>query len=138
MKTSLPSLLLIGAVLLGIVLGCASSNRRSSKPTGPPIPVSASHLIAEYKANEVAADERYKGRLLAVSGTVDTIGKDILDSMYVTLSSGEQYSITTVQCFFDDSSKSQLSGLSKGQQVTIVGVCDGKFGNVSLKDSELR
>ncbi|MEK6333668.1 MAG: hypothetical protein AABM67_01890 [Acidobacteriota bacterium] len=147
MKSSSSSLLIVSALWLLLVLGCASSTNQRSGSTsgnresasrGTPIPVSAADLVAAYKANEVAADENYKDKLLAVSGTVDSIGKDILDSMYVTLSSGEEYSITSVQCMFDDASKSQLARLSKGQRVTIVGVCNGKFGNVLLKDSELR
>jgi hypothetical protein len=69
---------------------------------------------------------------------VDSIGKDISDTMYVTLSSGKQYSITNVQCMFGDEHKNALAKLSKGQKVTIKGRCDGKFGNVLLRDCSLQ
>jgi hypothetical protein len=108
--------------------------------TGTPAPISvtATTLYHDYEGNEVAADEKYKGKTLAVSGTVDSIGKDISDTMYVTLSSGKQYSITSVQCIFGDEHKSALARLSKGQKVTVKGRCDGKFGNVLLRDCSLQ
>jgi len=111
----------------------------SSATTNAPAPVSvtATSLYQDYEANEVAADEKYKSKTLAVSGTVDSIGKDIADTMYVSLSSGKQYSITNVQCMFGDEHKNALSRLNKGQKVTIKGRCDGKFGNVLLKDCVL-
>ena len=43
----------------------------------PEITVKASVLAAEYQENEVAADLKYKGKVLLVTGTVDDIGKDI-------------------------------------------------------------
>ncbi|HEX8919916.1 MAG TPA: hypothetical protein VF766_00470 [Pyrinomonadaceae bacterium] len=113
-----------------------SSNATTNVPA--PIPVTATALYQDYEANEVAADEKYKGKTLAVSGTVDSIGKDITDTMYVTLNSGKQYSITNVQCMFDDEHKNALSRLSKGQKITIKGRCDGKLGNVFLKDCVLQ
>ena len=100
--------------------------------------VSAQQLASAYKDNEVAGDERYKGKIIAVTGVVDSIGKDILDTPYVVLSSGERFSITGVQCMFGDEHKSQLAALSKGQTVTIVGECEGKMMNVLLKNCRFR
>lgn len=93
--------------------------------------VTASQLFADYEANEIAADEKYKGKVIVVSGTIDNIGKDILDTMYVTLDSGKP--LFNVQCFFSDKHKSQLSNVAKGQQVMVKGKCDGKFGNILLR-----
>jgi hypothetical protein len=127
---------------LWLILVLACSTQRSTTPapdssSGPPVSVSSATLINEYEDNEVSADDRYKGKTLRVSGTVDNIAKDIMDSMYVTLKGDKEYGITSVQCYFADDQKSALSRLKKGQQVTIVGRCDGKFGNVLLKDSRL-
>ena len=73
-------------------------------------------------------------RNLRVTGTVESIGKDILDSPYVVLKSGAEYSIGGVQCVFDDNAPG-LSGLTKGQTVTLTGLCKGKsIGSVLLKD----
>ena len=99
--------------------------------SAPTVTVTASTLFSDYDSNEVAADDKYKGKILNVSGTIDDIGKDITDTMYVTLKTANP--ILNVQCFFADDHKSQVANASKGQQVTIKGKCDGKFGNVLIR-----
>lgn len=103
----------------------------SSSSSTEVIRTSATELFAAFDANKVAADAQYEGKILEVSGTVDSIGKDIMDSMYVALESGNP--ILGVQCFFADSHQDTLSSLSKGQNVTIRGKCDGSMGNVILR-----
>src|SRR6266567_7478803 len=39
--------------------------------------IRASQIVAEYEANEIAADARYKGKKFIFVGTVGKIGKDI-------------------------------------------------------------
>jgi hypothetical protein len=77
--------------------------------------------------NQLPLDSVLKGRF----------GKDLLGSMYVTLSGADKYGITSVQCMFDDEFKSRLVSLRRGQRVTIIGICDGKLGNVLLKQSKI-
>jgi hypothetical protein len=113
---------------LAIVLGCTASDRIAPKSGAP---VTAKDLIAHYKANEVSADSSYKNRSLVVTGLVDTIGKDLLDTPYVTLNSGETISFPSVQCMGSRNSN-EFAALRKGQQVKVVGVCTGKFGNILL------
>ena len=96
------------------------------------ISVSANTLAAAYTANEVAADDKYKGKELTVSGTVESIGKDITDTSYVTLAASGD--IFGVQCMFDDQYKGQLAKLQKGQRVQLHGTCKGKTLNVILAD----
>jgi hypothetical protein len=101
------------------------------------IRVSALELISAYKDNEVAADERYKGGVLEVSGMTDSIGKDILDTMHVVLKGGGEFEFRGVQCSFDDKHKGSLANLSKGQFITIRGKCEGLMGNVQLRECEI-
>ena len=49
----------------------------------PTTKVTATQMLADYEANEVAADQKYKGNMVEVSGTIKNIGKDILDTPYV-------------------------------------------------------
>ncbi|MDX9925554.1 MAG: hypothetical protein RBS48_12395, partial [Ignavibacteriaceae bacterium] len=49
------------------------------------IKITASQLVADYKANQVAADSKYKGNIVEVTGTISTIGKDIMDTPYISL-----------------------------------------------------
>jgi aspartyl/asparaginyl-tRNA synthetase len=99
--------------------------------------VSAGDLYSEYKANEVAADAQYKGKTVQVTGIVDSIGKDILDTAYVTLTEGGEYEMWGVQCMFAEKYESELAQLSKGQTVTIQGKVEGYLINVLLHESIL-
>lgn len=95
------------------------------------IKTTASNLYQDYDDNEVAADEKYKDKKIAVTGTIQDIGKDVMDDAYITLNTGK-YGI--VQCSFNNSK--MVKTLSKGDRVTIVGNCSGKtLGNVILFDS---
>lgn len=93
--------------------------------------VSAEELFGAYKANEVAADLKYKGQRISVSGTVESIGKDILDKPYVTVETGE---FGSVRCMFPKSSERMLAGLSIGSRIIVNGKCAGKMMNVLLTD----
>jgi hypothetical protein len=97
------------------------------------ITISSSQLFAEYKANDINADRKYKGKILQVSGTAEHISRDIVDNIYVTLKGGE-YEIFSIQCFFSDQFEDQAARLRPHQYLTIRGRCDGKFGNVMIKD----
>ena len=101
------------------------------KSQAPVHKLSAAQLWAEYDANEVAADQKYKGKVIEVSGQVDNIGKDITDAIYVTLSTGEY--LANVQCFFSDKHADAAAQLRKGQAITVRGRCDGMLMNVFVK-----
>jgi len=99
----------------------------------PDISVEAEELVQAYTANEVAADQRYKGKLLEVSGTVDIIGKDILNTPYITFRP-DKTSFTGVQAMFSKGDEDQLAALKKGDQVRVKCRGRGKMMNV-LMDS---
>ncbi|MEG0391399.1 MAG: hypothetical protein RR626_01400 [Anaerovoracaceae bacterium] len=96
-------------------------------------------LLTEYEANEVKGDELYVKKKMELSGTVDTIGKDLAESVYITFKGDNPYSITSVQCYFDDKAEiAKVMELSQGDAITLVGTCDGKFGNVMIKKCVLK
>lgn len=99
------------------------------------IGIDAPTLLQEYEANEVRADQNYKGRFLRVRGIVGSIGKGLTGNQYVTLRGRDENRIFMVQCFFDDSFAGELAGLEAGTLLENVGgTCGGKFGNVLLND----
>ena len=109
-----------------------------AKPVVEAIKVSAVDLAATYEANEVKADQTYKGKLADITGTVDSVGV-ALGSTYVVLSSGKEFSITNVQCFFKDQAEiTKVAELKKGDKVTIQGVVDGKSMNVGVNQCVLK
>ncbi len=88
--------------------------------------ITAEELLAVYEENEIAADQELKGRTFEVTGVVDSIGRDILNDAYITLNSGDEYSLSSVQCYFKDSELDSLTELRTGDTVTVIGECDGK------------
>ncbi len=98
--------------------------------------ISASQLVHDYYANEIAADQKYKGRRYAITGIVDSIAKDILDTMYITLGSGAQFEFQKVQAFFDDEMASGVATVQAGQRLTVICTIDGRMMNVLVRECE--
>lgn len=95
--------------------------------------VTAVQLAEAYKANEVAADAKYKGKALEISGLVGNIGKDILDTPYITFQTEQYAIINQVQCMFAKNDEQILATLSKGQSVKVSGEVSGSMGNIIVK-----
>ncbi len=94
-------------------------------------------LLAQYKDNEVRADGIYKGKLVEFGGLVGDIKKDITNTIYVTVGTGEWLQIPMVQCFFDDSAANVTARLSNGQHVRMKGLVDGLMMNVLVKGCQI-
>ncbi len=135
-------------ILIGIIAASGGGSKDSSNTTASPngtktdaqaqpsvIQVDAKKLAADYEANEVAADNQYKGKQAQISGTIKDIGKDILDSPYVSFENGN--SIFGVQCMFDKSDANALASLTKAQKITLTGKVSGKLGNVIVNDCKI-
>lgn len=111
--------------------GSSSSSSATANAPAEAIKVSAAQLYSAYKANEISADDQYKGKLLEVSGSVNSIGKTF-NSPYVTLK-GDTY-FGDIQCMLRDSEQSKAATLQKGQQITVQGKNVGLTLNVTLSD----
>ncbi|HVU06637.1 MAG TPA: hypothetical protein VHE10_02520 [Candidatus Paceibacterota bacterium] len=109
-----------------------ASNTAPAPTPVPTIKISADKIMDDYTANEVAADAKYKNNVVSVTGIVDSIGKDIVDTPYIALKTGGQYSISVVQCMFPRSAESILANISKGEYMTLQGKVTGKLGNIIL------
>lgn len=94
-------------------------------PPAAVIEIQASQLYAEYKDNEVRADTKYKGNWLYVSGTVNEVGKDVLDDPYISLVGDNEYD--TVQAMFAKSAIRQLAQLHKGERISLMCRGNGKM-----------
>jgi hypothetical protein len=77
-------------------------------------------LYEEFEANEVAADLKYEGKFIEVSGTVDHIGKDLMGTAYVRLYSSRG-TLNDLLCFFDEANEYQVAPLVKGQDAIVRG-----------------
>jgi len=124
---------IVGIVVILTVIGAinsppSTSSDSGSEATAAPVgSIRARDLVSAYSDNEVSADSQFKGQRYRVSGTIDSIGKDILDSPYVTLGSGTQFEVNTVQAMFKrNRDEGILANLSKGQDVSVECEIKGK------------
>lgn len=92
-------------------------------------------LYSDYEVNEVAADEKYKGRTVALTGIINDIGKDVLDKPYISF---EIDYLKSVTCYFSDDDVKQIAPLEKGQTIIITGNCRGlNLTNVVMVDCKI-
>lgn len=133
MKRILSPILVIGILLLSACGEPAPSPSTTQPAARAVIEISAAQLYEEYEANEIAADQKYKDKMLKVTGVVSSIGKDVLGSPYVVLTGGGEYEVWGVQCTFSSAYEPQLAKLTKGQVVTVTGKCKGYLINVLLE-----
>lgn len=109
---------------------------QAAAPAAEAIKITASQLSRDYEDNEVAADKKYDGKLLTVSGKISSINV-VFGQTSVVLVGMDDLS-RTVTGFFGDDQKEAIAKLKKGQTVTIEGRCDGKMMGVNLKDCKVK
>jgi hypothetical protein len=128
----LPCRVVLALALLVLCGGCPSSEKTNK--AAAEIRVSAVDLCKEYEANVVAADEKYRGKVIVVSGQIEDIGKTLGDTPELTLASNH---LKGVVCQFFNDQKPRFADVSKGKTVSIKGKCAGKvifFDTVVLQE----
>ena len=129
-------LLILGIAFVGALVSRPSSKRASNETdaiaTSRAISVSAPKLWADYHANEVAADNVYKGRPLIVQGQVTSINKGITDEVYVLLSTFNEFE--PIHADIRSEYLSEAASLRIGQIITV----DCQGGGMILTSPVLR
>lgn len=97
------------------------------------IEISANDLYAAFEANEVAAEEKYKGKHVKVTGVVTEISSGgTFTQACILLNVEDSVIFGDVQCnFSNDDTAQKIAQLTKGQMVTITGLCSG-LGTINL------
>jgi hypothetical protein len=93
-------------------------------------------LFAKYHANEVAADEQFKDKRIAISGQISSINKDVFSTVYLVLRDSNPFE--GVHAELSSSSEKFAAAFSRGQDVTLV--CTGSgmvIGSPILKKCDL-
>ena len=112
-------------VLVVFLLGITLAPDRSRGPAvaeevaAPPLNVTAEELYAAYAANEVSADDKFRGKRILVYGPVSSIDKDIADNIVVRLEGGGN-SLATVDATIPNSEKSKAAALAKGDKIALL------------------
>jgi len=118
-------LTLILAILAALVLvsqHCEEDEGRQPLEQ-PSFAIPADDLYSAYVTNAVAADERFKDKVLAISGTVQSVAKYGKGSAVNLLTSNGS---GVVQCYFEEEQNQAVARLRRGQQAIIKGRC-GQF-----------
>jgi hypothetical protein len=112
-------------------------------PTKPPISpkkkketvVKATVIAADYAANELAADKKYKGKQFTIVGVVESISK-VFGSTSVTLT-GDGF-LYSINCAIDKEQESKVAELVKGEEVSISGTIKGYGISIDVKDCKIK
>lgn len=99
------------------------------------ISITSYQLCMEFRTNEPVANTKYKDKVLIVSGTINNIGKDYANKLFLSMDGFDAVSNTA--CFFDPSKVVELNKLHRGNTVTIKGTCSGMAGDVALQDCQI-
>jgi tRNA_anti-like len=109
----------------------------SSETPVPALAVSALKLYLDYQANEVAADNVYKGKQLEVTGMVTSIRKDFLDNVILEMATTNEFESVDAYLVKEDDAKA--ASLQKGNEVMVI--CEGggmTVGSPMLRSCSLR
>lgn len=96
---------------------------------GPPIVVSAREIASDYDDNKAAADQKYKGKILEVSGIIVAIFSSNFsanDRMVVQLVGKNEFQTVSTQSNNDFTQ--YATTLKKGQNVVLICEGDGAYG----------
>jgi tRNA_anti-like len=126
------ALLAFGFMVLGVLVGIHSSGSQNTTSANDgatvvtqtelrALPVQAERLFLDYQRNEVAADQKYRGRRLLVTGIVTSVNKDFTDKVYLMLGTSNMF--FGVHASLEPSEVGRAGELSKGEGVTVL--CSG-------------
>lgn len=140
---------ILGLILLSIVargVGGGESNTQPTatknssnveeKATPTPVPekINVEDLADDFDANQVAAEAKWKGKLVEFSAEITNITDFGLS--FRNIATAKEFSFTQVSCKIKD--KQQLLSLANGQIVTVRGVVKSQtIGVISVSDCEV-
>ena len=101
------------------------------------IEITVGELLNAYQTDRKAAEAQYKGEILLVTGTVDSIGINLVGIPFVKLA-GNSVEAWRIQCIFNKGDDAKLTELERREKITIQGKCDDYLPpDVIMKDCVL-
>jgi hypothetical protein len=105
--------------------------------------VAAADLLKEFEKDPAAADAKYKGKYLELTGVVERTGKEREFTPFVILTAGDEKGDpkagVKIECFFeiaDQVYRNRIDGLKKGHSITVRGEYSGQVSNIQLRMCE--
>lgn len=136
---------IIVLIALVVIIGMMSGGDNNDQPANntvetatldePLIAVSAREIASDYDDNEVAADQKYKGKILEVSGIVASIDSSVGDQAIVQLVGKNEFQTVSTQGNNDFTQ--YATTLKKGQNIVLICKGDGEvIGFPQLKNCQ--
>lgn len=102
------------------------------------VEVTATDLINAYNENQVKCKKDYDGQYLKVTGTVSSVGTDVMDSVYVCLGHDTEYTFVGIQCYAKDKdTEDKIAELKEGDEISVTGIGECGSLSFSLKKAEV-
>lgn len=102
------------------------------------ISITSTELIDAFKENEVKCKQNYDGKLLMVTGKIESLGTDVMGNTYVSLGHDSEYTFTGIMCYTKDNAIiNQIAELKKGDIITVSGKGDCGSLSFSLKNIKI-
>lgn len=147
---------IIGLVVFFVVVGSLGSSpeekgekteektapAEKTAETAPPVEeiltIDSASFIQEFDKNQLAAEEKYEGKKVELTGYISNISEDIVGTPFLTIrpTAEKSYFGTNIKCSFKE--KSDLTRLSNEQGVTLRGrVRTQTLGIIDIRDCEV-
>lgn len=112
-----------------------NTDNENRKDSNGIIKISAVNLYKEYTDNPVAADEKFKGKILKVDGKISLITQTKDGRICIMLEANIINGF--IFCYFPESQSKTIAKFKPGDFWTIKGKCTGMQAGVILEDCEL-
>lgn len=134
MKLKNIAIALAAAGLIGIAIGIYfyTKPQKDLTKVEAELKVDAQTLFSEFEEDEEAANHKYLGKVLEVSGEVVYVNKHENGNVSISFVD-EMFGVTcTVDSFYAADNQDRISTISKGKKVSFKGKCDGMLSDVVL------
>lgn len=127
--------LLLGCLAIAAIAAMYGYKEFNRKPANlsnikPEAIVSVDSIVAVYAIDEVAANKKYLGKTIQVSGFVAEVNNQQDTLLNVVL--GNTESINNVSCLLDKNQLDNLKYCIVGRPISIKGICTGFLADVEL------
>lgn len=86
----------------------------------PPLEITSDEILKAYKTNEIAANKRFKGQTLLVTGKIESIEADFSDDPVIVFKTADQYEFLKPRASLTKEEQDKAADLSKGQNIKLL------------------
>lgn len=122
--------LIVIAIIAAIIIAIAVSSGDSQEDTTPVLTVSADEIIADYKSNEVTANEKYKDKYITVN---ECTVKNISDGFFYVEAKDEDLWLEEMVVYYSDDQTEAVKELKENDIIAVSGKILGTSALTDVK-----